>query len=111
MRTEIEWAELHAPLFLAGTNLGQKLNPKQRLGLTLEYDEEKRHLYVSWMGKVARIPETSVLSMNEATPGSQPEAKKAEPIKQAVNAQVESPTGHVFAGAGHGKTGVGSRVK
>lgn len=112
MKTEIEWAELHAPLFLAGTNLGQKLDPKKRSGVVMAYDEVKRHLFVTYNGQTARIPETSVLSMVEYS--TLVEAPKlavnaAPPVKPAgfdpYAAQVETPMSHVHAGLGHGQTG------
>ncbi len=134
MRTEIIWAELHAPLFLAGTNLGQKLDPKQRGGVKMEYDEAKRHLYVTYNTKTCRIPETSVLSMVE---GEQKQTLKdriavgqshmAErqmldlppqqgvivnaATRMAVDAQVETPMSHVHAGPGHGHTGQEEKVR
>ncbi len=113
MRTKIEWAELHAPLFLAGTNLGLKLDPTKRGGLTLDYCEEKRHLYASFGGKTARIPETSVLSMVEAPLLTKAEvahivAHQNNPLAQIPgldSAQVSTPMSHVHAGPGAGQTG------
>ncbi len=109
MRTDIEWAELHAPLFLAGTNLGQKLDPAKRAGLKMEYAEDKRHLYVSYGGKTARIPETSVLSMVErAAKAVTLHNTLTSPTPQhatALSAQVSTPQSHVFAGLGGGQTG------
>jgi hypothetical protein len=110
MRTPIEWAELHAPLFLAGTNLQQKLDPKKRTGLVMEYDEDKRHLYVMYNECVARVPETSVLSMVELKLKVAPRAvANAEPFRG--EAQVSTPQSHVFAGMGHGQTGQEEPVK
>lgn len=103
MRTEIKWAELHAPLFLAGTNLQLKLDPTKRSGLKMEYDEEKKHLYVTYNNQTARIPETSVLSMVEGS-GARP-VVVAPVHAPVVEAQVSSPTSHVFAGMGGGTTG------
>lgn len=120
MRTDIAWAELHAPLFLAGTNLGQKLDPTKRVGLSMAYDEVKRHLYVTYNDRTARIPETSVLSMVEFLPRQTPKiavnvgvavfAQSPAAIEpphsfSASMAQVETPTSHVFAGQGAGQTG------
>lgn len=101
MRTPIIWAELHAPIFLAGTNLQQKLDPTKRDGLVLEFDEEKRHLYVSYKGAVSRVPEPSILSMVEAG-GFAPKGV-THAIPTIVKAQVSSPQGHVHAGPGAGK--------
>lgn len=117
MRTDIQWAELHAPLFLAGTNLGQKLDPAKRMGLKMEYDEERRHLYVTYNNRSCRIPETSVLSMVEnekVIPISvrEPVAVNAGSIPtKPFEAQVSTPTSHVFAGAGAGQTGQEPPVK
>lgn len=129
MRTKIDWAELHAPLFLAGTNLGQKIpKAEHKNHIHMEYDEEKRHLYVTYNKKTCRIPETSVLSMveppmdspigeirvfrgevptyipSEAHPG-------LEPLPQAAPPQVETPMSHVHAGPGKGQSGRGGRIK
>lgn len=105
MRTKISWAELHAPLFLNGTNLGQKLDHKTKGGVIMEYDEEKRHLYVSYGGATARVPETSVLTMVEKTAEVVP-IVVAKPTGKPIEAQVSTPQGHVHAGKGHGKTGL-----
>ncbi len=109
MRTEIVWAELHGPLFLAGTNLGMKLDPKGRSGIKMEYDEQKRHLYVTYNSKTCRIPETSVLSMVEhvadVTPITREQIAAAAPIFDPNAAQVSTPMSHVHAGPGHGQTG------
>ncbi len=118
MKTEIEWAELHAPLFLAGTNLGQKLDPNKRTVLKMVYDEVKRHLYVSYNNKTARIPETSVLSMVEVQAPKltmvEFAEKKIEESARAqgfAEAQVSTPQSHVFAGPGGGQTGQEDPVK
>lgn len=115
MRTEIEWAEVHSPIFLktrhgTGINLGQKLDPSKRKGLILTYDEDKRHLFVTFEGKTARVPEASVLSMIETevskvTVLTMPSNKPIESGKP-IEAQVDTPMSHVFAGAGKGKTGL-----
>lgn len=110
MRTDICWAELHAPLFLAGTNLGQKIDPAKRQGVKMQYDEERRHLYVSYNGKEARVPEPSILSMVEgkASVAQAAKATSASPMNTPswpAHAQVSTPFGHVFQGEGHGQTG------
>lgn len=122
MRIEIEWAELHAPIFLAGTNLSQKLDPAKRQGLSMVYDEDKRHLYVTYNNgkgtkQTARVPETSVLSLIEAEKSpvvvgaGKQEQVSAAPVFNPNAAQVDSPTAHVFGGPGKGQTGRGPRVK
>lgn len=114
MKTDIQWAELHAPLFLAGTNLGQKLDPTKRTGLKMAYDEDKRHLFVSYNGKAARVPETSVLSMVEYDAAPMKAAPHPFPSAPAFDpgaAQVSTPMSHVHSGPGFGQTGQEPPVK
>ncbi len=115
-RTPIRFAELHAPLFSRtegqhgqGINLGMKLDPHNRQGLELAFDEQTRHLYVTLGGVTSRVPETNIVAMIEASAAA-PKLAAAEIQKTAVNpmtAQVETPQSHVFAGEGKGKTGRG----
>lgn len=107
MKTSIIWAELHSPIFLAGTNLGQKLDPTKRTGLAMNYDEDKRHMYVTYNSCTARVPEPSILSMVEGVVESEEivrERVKAATAKIPAKAQVSTPMDHVFAGVGAGKT-------
>lgn len=99
--TEVEYAELHTPLFLAGTNLGQKLDPRKRHGMHMSFDDEKKRLIVKWGHKVAQIPEANIACFIEGTIVEPP---KIVPAKSAMTAQVSTPQDHVFAGPGAGKT-------
>lgn len=99
-------------MFLAGTNLGQKIDPAKRQGVKMQYDEERRHLYVTYNGKEARVPEPSILSMVEGKIGVTGIVAAAKENASVMNtpswpahAQVSTPFGHVFAGEGHGQTG------
>lgn len=113
MRTPIQWAELHSPLFLSGKNLSQKLDPNKVDGLSMEFDEEKHQLYVTYknptpaMGmpavSTARVPEPSILSMVEGEVKKRKETPMVVP--KVVKAQASSPQDHVFAGLGAGETG------
>lgn len=115
MKTKIDWCELHAPLFLSGANLGSKLDPTRRQGLVMEYCEVRQHLYVSYNGKTARVPETSVLSMVEAgetlaekklaDENEACERRFLEASAKKFEAQVSTPQSHVHAGPGAGTTG------
>ncbi len=102
---EIKFAEVHTALFLAGSNLGLKLDPGRRTGLSMLYDETKRRLEVTWNGETGWVPETNVAIM---IPGK-PKAKLGQVSHPQVvgisSAQVETPYGHVHAGPGKGKTG------
>lgn len=113
---DISWAELHSPMFLAsgksGVNLGVKLDPAAKQGMKLGYDRTHQELHVWYDGKHAFVPKSSVNSMNILGSGA-PALSPAIPVtapQQPVmpvraTAQVSTPQSHVFAGAGHGKTG------
>jgi hypothetical protein len=99
--TDVKYAELHSPIFLAGTNLGAKLDPSKRNGLSLHFDEDKKRLKVTWMNESGWVPEPNCAMWIEgkAEPrGGIPIAHKGLPT-----AQVDSPQSHVFAGPGSGK--------
>ncbi len=100
MRTKIKWAELHSPLFLAGANLQMKLDPEKRKGLSMEYDEEKHQLYVTFNGHTARVPEPSILSMIEYGDAPVPSKGATTPVSRKIVAQVSTPQSHVFEGVG-----------
>lgn len=98
---QVVFAELHSPLFLNGKNFGQKLWSKA--GLELIYDQEEKELLATYMGKTAHLPSTSVHSWEEGVPVQL--AVIEEPIvpKKKIQAQVSTPTGHVFEGPGKGQ--------
>lgn len=108
MKIELSFAELHNPLFLAGTNLQMKLIPEKRSGLKLFYDREEKELLVEWQGETAIVPSSNVSSMT-ARLGPVKEAKPVAPnpelARARLSAQVSSPQSHVHAGPGHGETG------
>lgn len=110
MKIDLEFAELHNPLFLAGTNLQMKLDPAKRQGLVLVYDRAEKELLVYYNNKVAIIPSSNVSSMtpvNSAILGAAvavPAPVAAKPVhKGKINAQVSTPMDHVFGGEGEGK--------
>lgn len=104
MKTDVEFAILHTPLFLGGTNLGDKLDPNKRTGLSLVFDEDRKRLIVGWNNKEANVPEANCASWVEGTVKPKSGVYQA-PSGKTVTAQVSSPTDHVFAGHGSGKTG------
>ena len=102
---ELSFAELHTSLFLAGTNLGLKLQPTNRQ-IKLIYNCH-RELLVFFNNHIAIVPLSNVASMTPKDMADLdeeafvPEAPK--PIKpgKPVKAQVSTPQDHVFAeGAG-----------
>ncbi len=114
---DIKEAKLHDALFLAGTNLQQKLETSKRSGLVMQYNRREKELLVSYKDETAILPTTNVASM---TPRNQEDAFTAParvrlaqeeqvmvPVTPAPRptAQVDTPMSHVFAGPGHGKTG------
>ncbi len=100
---KLRFAELHAPLFHAGKNFGLKLEPSKVTGLEMNYDYEKNRLLVTYMGRTAILPSTSVHSFEEgeADAPTKPATVEAIPHKK-IKAQVSGPTDHVFQGEGAG---------
>lgn len=64
----LPFAELHTPLFLAGTHLGTKLIPAGKKGLTLQYAWAEKKLLVGWNGKLAIIPDSNIASLTVEDP-------------------------------------------
>ncbi len=96
---KVSFAELHNPLFLAGKNHGQKLFAKS--GMELNYSREDKELAVTYNGKTAYLPSTSVHSYEVSGPG--PKDEKPPIVHGKIRAQVSTPQDHVFAADG-GKT-------
>lgn len=105
MRTPIKWTELHNPLFLGGCNLGIRLDPKVRHGLVMEWDEDKRSLYITYNKDITRVTETGIFHMKEGHIDSKEEGVVFPPLGKPVTAQVSTPQSHVFEGVGAGKVG------
>lgn len=108
MLIPIKFAELHNPLFLNGTNLQLKLDPKHRPELVLVYDRTEKELIVFYKEALAIVPSTNVASMQPQDPlvfGAHPKpTAKVVPIVQPtapkgpIKAQVSTPHDHVFKG-------------
>ena len=111
MKIKLTFAELHTPLFLAGTNLQTKLKPTERGGLVLIYDDEREKLLVYWNKQLAVIPHGNVACMHPEDPTIFGEIEEGKPAKapvlkpgKPIKAQVSTPQDHVFAGEGAGQT-------
>lgn len=106
---EWDFVELVGDLFLAGTNMGHKLGVgSARSQVKLMYDRSQRELSVTYGGKTAKLPITSVFSWQPKLPelapmGWDPEKDPSIKPPTKIKAQVSSPTSHVF-GEGPGKT-------
>lgn len=107
MKIDLSFAELHNPLFLAGTNLQMKLQPDKRTGLKLVYDRTEKELLVEWQGQTAIVPSSNISSMTPKLADVPTKAEPAQPNPEMARrtAQVETPQSHVHAGPGHGTTG------
>ncbi len=112
MKIDLEFAELHSPLFLGGKNHQMKLTAGARTKLQLVYDRAEKELLVFWdEGQhEAIVPVSNVSSMtpkrvDKVEPEVEPEVKPAPVSVASVarTAQVSTPQSHVFAGEGKGK--------
>ena len=74
MKIDLEFAELHSPLFIThdngGTNFGEKLyiDPKRNLKGALDalyYDTDLRHTVVMYRGKVALIENIASMTLKD----------------------------------------------
>lgn len=73
MIKKVKLVQLHEPLFLAGVNFGNKLQPRSGKGiLELSHDSESDHVLVNFNGELAHIKNWA--SFNEDTP-SKPDIK------------------------------------
>jgi predicted DNA-binding protein with PD1-like motif len=110
---EVSFAALHEPLFLGGKNFEKKLDPYRYQGLKLEYDLKEKELHITWATHFARMPSTNVAYYVPGKPTDRKIQQSAHPMVAGIGAtaQVESPMQHVHAGPGHGKTGIGGKVK
>jgi len=88
MKLDLEFVELHAPLFINGTNFGLKLyaDPKKNKGpVTLWYDTDLRHTFVIFKDKVAMIENTA--SMTLSNPEQVGLALSSHPVLNQLAAQ------------------------
>lgn len=103
MIKKVKLVQLHEPLFLAGVNFGNKLQPRSGKGyLELSYDSESDHVIVDFNGEIAHIKnwasfneddgriEKTMPEMMKVTPKVQPQAS-GPGIGMKFNAQVETP--------------------
>lgn len=68
---KVIFAETHTPLFINGINLSTKLDPARRQGLAMEYDEDRRVMYVSINGHRATVFEANIAYIIEAPKAEQ----------------------------------------
>lgn len=111
-RIKIQFANLMKPLFLNRRNFGEKLEAKIDLGI--EYDMNRKELYVAYNGRVAIIPSSALASIEPVnTEDVGYDGESFQPVKAPVShpmvsdigsAQVSTPHDYVFAGPGKGKT-------
>lgn len=111
-RVPAKVAILHSPHFhitsdKSSVNCGDKLDTRTRPEMKLEWDEEHDKLFVAIHGEEMMIPENNIKGISLGTFAPRPVTPVAASAQAAVKptAQVGSPQSHVFAGAGHGKTG------
>jgi len=119
MKIDLKFAEFHIPIFLAGTNWGQKLFKKQAKGsLKLTYDRAEKELIIEHGNEMVIVPTASNVAVMSPATAQTVEEKKEEPmikpepakkgpgrpaLNNSLNAQVNTPHSHVFS-QGPGKT-------
>ena len=128
MQIKLKNAQVHTVLFLAGRNLGDKLDITNRPNMELWYDRNTQELLIILDKHVSVVPSSNVASYTPVDPkdvffkdepvvfvpaGMLPVQLPFEPgapvVKNGgrwpkkVSAQVSTPQDHVFAGPGKGK--------
>ena len=99
------FAEVKTALFIAGTNLKQKLDPFNNPGLGLVYDQAEKELVISWKNTTTIVPTSNVASMTLGVAKDRKVVQIVAPQTSGImTAQVETPMSHVHAGPGKGKT-------
>jgi hypothetical protein len=91
--------QLHTPVFLGNTNLGDRLDIDKRAGTKLEYDEKAQLVIITFNNERGLIPLSAVAVMIPATVNDS-KLVVAKPASVPVKAQVSTPTSHVFEGSG-----------
>lgn len=68
MHINIRFAQLHNPLFIAGKNFKERLDPNETKGLHISFDDEGKRLFVEWNGVVGVVPESNISNMIPSKP-------------------------------------------
>jgi hypothetical protein len=101
--------QLHTPLFLGRTNLGDKLDTSKREGLAIEFRPAEQMVYVTFNAETGMIPSSGISCMIPDEPQAILTAPKPQlKSKQAITAQVSTPQGDLMT-PGKGRTGQESR--
>jgi hypothetical protein len=116
---DLDFIELHSPLFFAGKNWGTKIsatsNTGTTTGLKLSYDKEEKEIHLVYGTKMTMIPREAAGNITPINPKdfghdiktdhTKPKTHKSHAMTANINkAQVSTPMGHVFEGLGAGKT-------
>jgi hypothetical protein len=108
---QLKFAEVKTPCFIGGKNHGLKLDPTRSGGLELVYDRQEKELHATFNGETVIIPSGDIARMVEGVPTLRAPQVSHPMTAGIISAQVETPMSHVHAGHGHGKSGVGGKVK
>jgi hypothetical protein len=77
----------------------------------LAYDRKEKELLVQWGKEMGIVPSSNIACMVEGLPHVRTEQASHTIVAGISSAQVETPMGHVHAGEGHGRTGIGGKIK
>ena len=90
MIKKVKLVQLHEPLFLAGVNFGNKLQPRSGKGhLELSHDSESDHVLVDFNGEIAHIKNWA--SFNEDNGAPEKTMVQAMAVVPTIKAQVAGP--------------------
>jgi hypothetical protein len=121
----VGFAQLFDGIFVGKKNLGTKLDAKALPTLKMAVDRAENELLVTWGGETSHVPLTNVKQWTDVAGTSDrkvvqyasPMVANVSQVAQVENptlmppkaqthtAQVSTPTSHVHAGEGKGKTG------
>lgn len=109
---QLKFAEVKTPCFIGNKNHGLKLDPTRSGGLILQYDRKEKELHATYNNETVIIPSGDIARMIEGEVVMRaPDHHHTMYLNVSGTAQVETPMSHVHAGHGHGKSGVGEKIK
>lgn len=101
---KLKQVQLHTPLFLGRTNLGDKLDSMSKQGLFLTYVPDEQMVYVEFNGETGMIHVSGTSCLVAMTGPPAKIAPQPKISRQPAKAQVSTPQGDLLT-PGQGRTG------